>query len=126
KPEEPSDPPRDLRKAWIGIATQPIVEKLAKKLGHPDKPGFRITRVYPRTKAAKSGLQVGDIVVALNGEKLRIKGMQDAGLLSRQVKKLDPTGTAKLTVLRDGALLDIDVELEPTRYGPSESRRVEN
>lgn len=126
KPEEPDDPPRDMRKAWIGIATQPIVEKLAKKLGHPDKPGFRVTRVYPRTRAAGSDLKVGDIIVALNGEKLRIKGMQDAGLLSRLVKKLDPAGQAKLTVLRGDETLELKVALEPTRYGPSESRRIEN
>lgn len=126
KPDEPQDPPQDIRKAWIGIATQPIVEKLAKKLGHPDNPGFRVTRVYPRTRAAQSELRVGDIIVALNGEKLRIKGMQDAGLLSRQIKKLDPEARATLTVLRDGETLDIEVALEPTQFGPSEARRSEN
>lgn len=126
KPDEPDDPPRDIRKAWIGIATQPIIEKLAKKLGHPDKPGFRVTRVYPRTRAANSDLQVGDIIVALNGEALKIKGMQDAGLLSRRIKRLDPKGEATLTILRDDKTLDIKVALETTRYGPSESRRVEN
>lgn len=126
KPDEPDDPPRDIRKAWVGIATQPIVEKLAKRLGHDDKPGFRITRVYPRTMAADSDLQVGDIIVALNGQKLRIKGMQDAGLLARQIKKLEVGGEATLTVIRDSKTLDIKVRLEPTRYGPSESRRTED
>lgn len=126
KPEEPDDPPRDIRKAWIGIATQPIIEKLAKKLGHPDQPGFRVTRVYPLTRAAESDLRVGDIIVALNGEKLKIKGMQDAGLLARLIKRLDPDGKVTLKVVRGDQTLDIDVKLEPTKYGPSEALRLTN
>ncbi len=126
KPDENEDPPRDLKKAWIGIATQPIVKKLAKRLGHPDKTGWRITRVYPRTNAAESELKVGDVIVALNGEKLRLKGMQDAGLLSRRIKKLDVDGEAEVSVLRDGVPLDVRVKLEETRWKPSEARRLEN
>ncbi|MBX3396185.1 MAG: PDZ domain-containing protein [Phycisphaerae bacterium] len=126
KPEEPDDPPRDIRKAWIGIATQPIIEKLAKKLGHPDQPGFRVTRVYPLTKAAESDLRVGDIIVALNGEKLKIKGMQDAGLLARLIKRLDPDGKVTLKVVRGDETLDVEVKLEPTKYGPSEALRLTN
>ena len=126
KPEKNDDPPRDLRKAWIGIATQPILKKLAKKLGHPDHLGFRITRVYPRTKAAHSDLAVGDIIIALNGEPLWPKGLQDAGLLARRIRKLDADGEATATVLRDGKTLEITVPLERTRYKPSEARREEN
>ena len=126
KPEKNDDPPRDLRKAWIGIATQPILKKLAKKLGHPDRLGFRITRVYPRTKAAQSDLAVGDLILALNGTALRPKGMQDAGLLARRIRKLDAEGEATVTVLRDGKPLEITLPLERTRYKPSEARREEN
>ena len=126
KSDEDEDPPRDLKKAWIGIATQPIVKKLAKHLGHADKPGFRITRVYPRTQAADSGLKTGDIIIALNDEPLRLKGVQDAGLLARKIKKLDIDGEAKLTVLRDGQTEHVTVPLEESRWKPSEARRLEN
>lgn len=126
KLDENDDPPRDVRKAWIGIATQPIVKKLARKLGHPDKPGWRITRVYPRSAAAETDLKVGDIVVGLNGDALRLKGMQDAGLLSRKIKKLDIGDEATLTVLRDGETRDVAVRLEKSHYSSAEARRVEN
>lgn len=126
KLDENEDPPRDVRKAWIGIATQPIVQKLAKKLGHPDQPGWRITRVYPRSTAAQSDLQVGDIVVGLNGEALRLKGIQDAGMLSRKIKKLNIGDEAKVTVLRSDETLDVTVRLEKSHYAPTEARRVEN
>src|SRR5262249_40390792 len=41
------DPPREIPKAWIGAATQPVLKDLAKQLGHPDALGYRVTRVYP-------------------------------------------------------------------------------
>ncbi|HUN82468.1 MAG TPA: trypsin-like peptidase domain-containing protein, partial [Phycisphaerae bacterium] len=49
KPEENEPPPREVAKAWIGVATQPVIDKLAKKLGHPNAQGYRITRIYPGT-----------------------------------------------------------------------------
>jgi len=126
KLDENDDPPRDVRKAWIGIATQPIVKKLAKKLGHPDQPGWRITRVYPRSIAAGSDLKVGDVVVGLNGEALRLKGVQDAGLLSRKIKKLEIGDEATITVLRNGDTREVTVLLEKSHYSSTEARRVEN
>ncbi len=126
KPEEDEDPPREVPKAWIGIATQPVIEKLAKKLGLEDQLGYRVTRVYPRTLAAESDLRVGDIITSLNGQKMRPRGMQDAGLFARALRKLDIDGTASLKVLRDGKPLELSVKLERTRLSPEEARRDRN
>ncbi|GMU35396.1 MAG: PDZ domain-containing protein [Planctomycetia bacterium] len=126
KPEDDEDPPREVPKAWIGIATQPVIDKLAKQLGHPDDLGYRVTRVYPNTRAAHSQLQTGDIILALNGQPLRPRGMQDAGLFNRQLRKLDTDSEAKLTVLRGDKKMEITVELERTRIAPAEARKDRN
>ncbi len=126
KPDEDVDPPREVRKAWIGIATQPLLTQLADQLGYEDRTGFRITRVYPHTNAADSDLQVGDIVIALNGQPLTLRGLQDAGLLAREVRRLDTDNTATLTVLRDGTEYDFTIPLEPTRLTSEEARRDQN
>jgi serine protease Do len=126
KPEEDVDPPRELPKAWIGVATQPVLKDLAEKLGDATTLGFRITRVYPNTLAAESGLRVGDIIVGLNGEKLQPRGMQDAGLLQREVRRLEIDEQAKLTILREGQTSDVSVTLERTRLTPQEARRDRN
>lgn len=126
KPEKDEDPPVEVAKAWIGIDTQPVVKKLAEQLGHPDVLGFRVTRVYPRTLAAESELKVGDIITALNGDKLKPRGMQDAGLFSRKVRELEIGGQAKLTVIRDGKSIELPVALERTRLTPEEARRDRN
>ncbi len=126
KPDEMEDSPREIRKAWIGIATQPVLDKLARKMGLSGDTGFRITRVYPHTRAVASELKVGDIIIALNGNPLRPKGMQDAGMLMREVKKLDLGDEATITVLRDGESHDIAVSLEATQITAGEARRAEN
>ena len=125
-PEKEEDPPREVRKAWIGVATQPVLTKLAAKLGFENHSGFRVTRVYPGTDAAQSALKVGDVIIRLNGEDLTLRGLQDAGLLARQVRRLDIGGHATLTVLRDGTQQDVQVALEPTRLTPEEARRDRN
>jgi len=126
KPEEDEDPPREVPKAWIGIATQPVIEKLAKKLGLKDQLGYRVTRVYPRTLAAESDLRVGDVITTLNGQKLRPRGMQDAGLFARALRKLEIDGTAKLKVIRADKPQELSVKLERTRLSPEEARRDRN
>jgi serine protease Do len=126
KPDKDEDPPREAAKAWIGIATQPVLKKLAEKLDQPDVRGFRITRVYPRTKAADTDLKVGDIVVSLSGKQLKPRGMQDAGLLGRKIRRLDIDATAALGLLREGQPLEVIVPLERTRITPQEARRDRN
>jgi serine protease Do len=115
KPDKDEDPPREVPKSWIGVATQPVIRKLAEQLGHPDLLGFRVTRVYPGTIAAGSDLKVGDIILELNDKKLEPSGKQDTGLFERKVRELDRDGEAMLTVLRGDEQREITVKLERTR-----------
>lgn len=126
KPDKDEDPPREVAKAWIGVATQPVVPKLARQLGLGDVLGFRITRVYPNTLAAQTELKAGDIIVELNGEKLRPQGMQDAGMFQRAVRRLNIDDTATLAVLRGGERVSVDVKLERSKLTVEEARRDVN
>jgi len=126
KPEKEEDAPRELPKAWVGIAVQPMLPKLARQIGDEDAVGFRITRVYPKTLAADADLKVGDIILALNGTRLAPRAMQDGGLLHRAVRTLDIDGEATLTVLRGDDKLEVTVPLERTRITPAEARRDVN
>ena len=126
KPDEDVDPPREVSKAWIGVAVQPVVKKLAKQLGRPDSLGFRVTRVYPKTLASDTDLEVGDIIITLNDRRLKPRGMQDAGLFHRRVRKLDIGDTATLAVLRNGTERQVAIKLERTKMTPGESRRDRN
>ena len=112
--KELEDPGREVRKAWLPIASQVLTRDLAKQLGIPDRTGVRVTQVYPDSAAAKAGLQAGDIIVALNGEPVPADEPQDVEVLPAMVRQLRIGDKADLTVLRDGKQVSVSVELVPS------------
>ncbi|MBI2899609.1 MAG: PDZ domain-containing protein [Planctomycetes bacterium] len=110
--KEPERGGRELSRGWIGIQTQVLTPAIARSLGAPDQKGFRITRVYPGTEAAKAGLEVGDVVAALNGRALKAARPQDSEDLRRAIEDLAVGERADLAVLRRGSVLKIRVLLE--------------
>jgi len=126
KADRDDDPPREVAKAWIGIETQVVLRPLAEQLGNAEKVGFRIARVYQHTRAEDSTLRVGDIITAINGEPIRPRRMEDAGLFSRRIRQLDFDEQAVLTVYRDGRDVEVTVPLERTRLTPEEALRELN
>lgn len=126
KGDDDENPPPAVPKAWLGISVQPVLRALAQRLGTGTPLGFRITRVYPETTAATADLAVGDVVTALNGKKLEPRRAEDAGLLQRELQKLDLDARVKLTLFRGGESREVEVSVEPTRTRPDEARRATN
>ncbi|MGD9690281.1 MAG: PDZ domain-containing protein [Phycisphaerales bacterium] len=126
RPSKSYDPPPEAAKAWVGVNTQVVLRDLARELGHDGTTGFRITKIYPRTTAAESDLKVGDLITAINGDKVSPRGTQDGGLLKRRIERLRIDETATIGVLREGKELSISVALERTRIGPEEARKDNN
>lgn len=114
KPPSDPSPSVELPRAWLGVRTQVITRQVAESLGQPDLKGFRITEVLPYTEASKAGLQVGDIIIALNGEPLEASRVQDARDLERRVEQLTIGENATFTVLRNGERMEIAVKMEPS------------
>ncbi len=125
---KPPRPPRntELAKAWIGIRTQVLTTKVAKALDLEGKKGFRVTRILPGTQAEASDLEVGDVLIALNGDALAASRLQDAQILTRRVEDLEIGGEAKLSVLRGGKALEIVVTLEETPNTAADARSAED
>lgn len=130
RPEDRPDPPPELPKAWIGVATQPVVKAMAEKLASgstaADQKGFRVVRVYSGTNAAKAGLKVGDIIYSVDGTKVQPKGLQEAGLLNREVRKMSIDQNVLLGIYRNAAPMEIKLDLERTRLTADEVPRVRN
>lgn len=126
RPDKKEDPPREIPKAWLGVATQPVLKDLADKLGMPGSQGFRVSRVYPNTLAAQSDLKVGDVIIAVNGGKTQPRSAQEAGLLQRAIRRLNIDDKATLTVMREGKPVEVPVTLERTRIAPEEALRDQN
>jgi serine protease Do len=126
KQDDRPDPPPETPKAWIGVATQPVIKSMAEKLGNSDDRGFRVMRVYSGTNAKKAGLQVGDIIYSIDGTKVQPKGLQEAGLLNREVRRMSIDQGVTLGVYRNGTPMDIKLDLERTRLTEAEVPRVRN
>lgn len=123
RPDDVDDPPRELPKAWIGVATQPLLPGIAEHLGLGEGRGFRVTRVYPGSEAEGAGLLVGDVLVGFDGEPLAPNGLSDSALFERRVRGEEIGAQVTLRVARNGEELDLPVTLERTRLKRAEARR---
>ncbi len=78
----------------IGISTQPLTKQLADYFGAKDG-GLLITSVNDNSPATKAGLKAGDVITAVDGEKVT-----SPGDVSRAINKKQD-GDVSLTILRD-------------------------
>ncbi len=79
----------------IGISTQSLSKQLADYFGVKDG-GILITSVADNTPAAKAGLKAGDVITAIDGEKV-----DSPGDLTRAINKKETGDHVTLTVIRD-------------------------
>lgn len=117
------DPGLEASKAWVAAGTQVLTEELAKTLNIPGKTGVRVTEVYANHSAAKAGLRVGDIIVALDGDIVEASQPQDVEVFPEMVRQKTIGDMVELTVLRDGKPLKIKLSLEASPKISREMKR---
>ncbi len=100
------------RKAWLGVASQPLTPKLSARLGIKAEGGARVTRVYAGTKAEAAGLRVGDVILAIDGTAVPARRPEDTDVLARQIRQYRAGTTAAFSLWRDGAAQELPVVLE--------------
>jgi S1-C subfamily serine protease len=94
-----------VRRAYLGLVTSPapLPSAVAGREGHAS--GLRVVEVMPESPAAFSGLATGDMVLAVNGSPL-----SDAQSLQRVLLDDAIGSRTEITVLRNGALVDVVAE----------------
>ncbi len=112
----------EIAKAWMSINSQVITPDLAKAYGLENKRGIRVTQVNDDSEAEKAGLEVGDLIVALDGEDIPAEQVGDEEVFPAMVRQYAIDSEVALTVIRDGEEQTIKVVLEsspkPTRDYP--------
>jgi len=94
-------------RGFIGILPQEITPEMRQSFGlSQDQGGIAVAQVSSDSPAAKAGLQVGDAIVALNGEKVA-----DVAAFRLKVAGLAPGTRVNLKVIRDGAPKDFSLTL---------------
>ena len=79
----------------IGVGTIQLTKQLAEYFGIADGKGVLVTSVADDSPAAKAGLKAGDVIIAIDGEKV-----EGAGDVARGINK-KKEGDVTLTVIRN-------------------------
>ncbi|HEX8665394.1 MAG TPA: Do family serine endopeptidase [Beijerinckiaceae bacterium] len=95
-------------RGYLGVSIQPVTKDLAEGLGLTADKGALVSGAQDGTPAAKAGLKSGDVIVAVNGEKVA-----DARELTRRIGAMKPGAKAEITYLRDGKERTAVIELAP-------------
>ena len=105
-----------VRRGMLGIGIQNITDDTAKALELKDKNGILVSSVATGGSAEKAGIKRGDIITAINGEKL-----EDSNVLRNKVAGTLPGNEIKVTVVRDGKEIDLTATLD--EFKPRDSKR---
>lgn len=93
-------------RGWLGVNITDADPDVAKMYGVPDGGGVVIAKVIPGDPAEKAGVKAGDIVVEVNGQRVK-----NSAELRMRVGALAPNSSARLTVYRKGKKQTITVKL---------------
>jgi S1-C subfamily serine protease len=111
-----------VRYGWLGVSTQTLTAKLAEHFRYPVDEGAAVQTVVDGSPADKAGLQAGgqqeeftgipfrpggDLIVAIDG--MPVRTAED--VVRAVTERLFPGQTTRLTVLRDGKRVPVDVVL---------------
>lgn len=106
-----------VRRAWLGVGglTAPLPPDVVRRLDR--RTGVRVSEVFTDGPAARSGLLVGDVVIAAGGQPVSTPQDLQRLMLGSRVGQSLP-----VTVLRGRALVDVvvtlaDLEAEPRPRG---------
>jgi S1-C subfamily serine protease len=92
------------RRAYVGLGggERPLPPRLAAELGRPSC--VEVVEIVEQGPAARAGLRIGDLIVAVDGA-----AVGDMATLQRSLLPERIGATTRITVARDQRLMDIDV-----------------
>ena len=93
-------------RGWIGVQIQNVTADLADDLGLKEQTGALVAAAQKDSPAAAAGVKSGDVITAVDGETVA-----DPHDLARRIAALGPKKTVKLTLIRNGSPMTIDVTL---------------
>ncbi len=105
---------REVVRPWVGIGLQDLTQDLMEHFNLKEREGALISQVFEGDPAEKAGLKAGDIIVDIDG--IKIKSSQD---VVREVLKKQVGQKIELEVVREGKQIKVSVT---TARMPSESK----
>lgn len=95
-----------VKRGWLGVSVRDITPEMAKAYGVEGTEGAMINDVFKGDPADKAGIKRGDVVISLNGEKIK-----NANAFVQKVRVLAPKSIARIQVVRKGKKMSFSVRL---------------
>jgi len=95
-----------VKRGRLGVYIQDLTKELADSFGIDQREGILVSQVMADSPAAKAGLQQGDVILALNGDKV-----DKVSKFRNKIAFTSPGTKVKLLVLRDGKKETIVAEI---------------
>jgi serine protease Do len=105
-------------RGFLGVSIQEVTPDLAKAFNLPSAAGALVGDVTPDSPGAKAGLQKGDVITALNGQKIA-----DYHDLRLRISQTAPGTSVKLDVYRNGQKQEMTATLSEF---PEKAQTAEN
>ncbi|MGE7992423.1 DegQ family serine endoprotease [Pseudomonas sp. NPDC089554] len=93
-------------RGWLGVVIQEVNKDLAESFGLDKPAGALVAQVLENGPAAKGGLQVGDVILSLNGQAIVMSAD-----LPHLVGGLKDGDKAKLEIIREGKRQNLDITI---------------
>ncbi len=95
-----------VERGWLGVSLQALTPDLAASFGLADARGALVAQVLPGSPAQKAGLEAGDVVRKLDGQKI-----ESSKVLRERVAQVAPGTKVELVVLRAGKERTLEAEI---------------
>ncbi len=109
----------EVKRGFLGVKMQNISPALAEAFGLKQQNGVVINEVLEDSPAAKAGLKTGDIIVSVDGKKIR-----NANDLGNRIGLLPIGAIIKFDVLRDGKKSKFIVTIDEKSQSSTKPRSV--
>jgi serine protease Do len=93
-------------RGWLGVSIQSMTAEIAQSLGMEKPAGALVASVNEGSPASKAGIQVGDVILEYEGEKIG-----NADELPILVARTRVGQSAKVTVSRNGKSISLNVQI---------------
>lgn len=114
---------QEMQKAWLGIGIQVLTRNIAEELDMKGQQGVRAVQVFEDSPAQKAGIEVGDILIAINDKPIEASEQSDIDILPTMIRRYTIGSTAKITLLRNSKQLDLSIKLGTSPRLPREMKK---
>ncbi len=115
-PQHASRRPVDMPSGFLGVIPAPVPDDIRNDMDLAGPGGVFVQEVKPYSPAARFGVQIGDIIIAIDGKEVRSE--ED---IYDIMMKISPGNKVPVTVLRNDEPLVIETKLDSRKFYEDES-----